>query len=153
MDGQYDLLPCRKNKRACLLSGQCSTFAGESWHLFSWLCFKNSSTWPWYREGLSVGCRTTYWFLFTKEDHCHHAVSHFILTERNGEGIVLKDLVLLALLSPSAIQITSAIVQPLSGNFHSIRDLSRCEKLTSFFFESYWWVSKCLRWIMFMAFR
>lgn len=74
---------------------------------------------------------------FFKEDHCHHAVSHFILTERTGKRIVLKDLVLLALLSLSAIQITSAILQPLSGNFHSTRDLSWWEKLTSSLFKSY----------------
>lgn len=64
---------------------------------------------------------------FPKEDHCHHVVSRFILAENTGEGIVLKEFILLALLSPSAIKIISAILWPLSGNFHSTRSLSRCE--------------------------
>lgn len=74
---------------------------------------------------------------FPKEDHCHHVASHFILTESTGEGIVLKDFILLALLSLSAIKIISAILWPLPGNFHSNRGLSMCEKLTSSLLESY----------------
>lgn len=141
MDRKYYLSPCGEAQRACSVGSAPPLHENpDTWSL----CYGLRIVPP--DLGTEKDCVLTVGLLidfflkcvasFPKEDHCHHVVSHFILTESTGEGIVLKDFILLALLSPSAIKIISAILQPLSGNFHSTRGLSRCEKLTSLL-ESY----------------